>query len=567
MVYQIYQAHCSCCHRCRVLCPKDAIIFKNAKYWIDPEKCIGCGLCAKNCHNCAISSPDVTPEPAAPHAPVNLTCDAVVCGAGGSGLLAAIRLAQNGKKVIVLEKSKNPGGNTWYASGFHGHYSRLLKEAGEPDPREKVIADLNEAIDYQLNPELVRNAVYASADMTDWLIDHCDCAEDFTLGRTPRGNIGLAFENRTGTKYKRIDASIGPGGMGSFIIEKFLKQCEKLDIPIRTATEAKELIQDENGAVIGVKAADEGGEVTVMAKAVIMATGSYSHNPAYLAKANPEIPNCPEPLHYFSVPTCTGDGITMCEKAGAAIDWKNAKAMIIGPAHHPYSFAAVCLTRESEVLLVNRDGKRWASEVDNTMGLRFKVLEEPGRMAWAIYDQGVLDAVADRMVNGKGGPHSDPEHRAIIANYQEEIDKEALMDIPVKKADTLEELAVLMGVPVDTFVAEVKHYNEMCHAGEDTQFGKPARFMLPMEKAPYYAFYEKLFQENAAGGMKIDSETRVLREDGSAIGGLYAVGDNSAGMMLGSGPISDILERNMSMFTWAMTSGYMVADAVMKDLA
>ena len=566
MAYEIKQSMCSCCHRCRVLCPQDAITFKNAKYWIDPDLCVECGLCAENCHNCAISLPGEPAETVAPHAPKEYTADVVVCGAGGSGLLAAVRLAQAGKQVIVLEKSKNPGGNTWYASGFHGHYTKAQAEAGEPDCREADYQELMEKTDNVLDPGLAKGAIYASGYMTDWLIESCDCAEDFHLGPTPFGGMGMMFENKTGTKYERIDASIGPGGMGSFVIEKLLGQCKKLNLPVLTKHEAREILLDAEGKACGIRANDGGGDVIVKAPSVIIATGCYSHNPEYLAKANPEIPNCPEPIHYFSVPTCTGDGITMCEKVGAFIDWKNAKAMILGPAHHPYSFAAVCITREPEVVLINRDGKRWASEVDNTMGLRFEILKQPGRMCWGIYDQATLDAVAARLTSG-AGPHSDGEHAAIIARYQSEIDAEAKMDIPVKKADTLEELAVLMGVPVDTFVSEMKKYNDMCHAGEDTAFGKPAQFMKAMEQGPYYAFYEKLFQENASGGIKVGDGTRVLTAEGKVIPGLYAVGDTSTGLMLGSGEISDYLERVMSMFTWALTSGYMAADAVMADTA
>ncbi len=57
MPYVINQEFCSACHQCRVECPVHAITFKNAKYWINPEKCISCGKCVRVCHNACISNP------------------------------------------------------------------------------------------------------------------------------------------------------------------------------------------------------------------------------------------------------------------------------------------------------------------------------------------------------------------------------------------------------------------------------------------------------------------------------------------------------------------------------
>ena len=80
MAYVIDQKNCSCCHRCRMECPADAIRFKHAKYWIDPEKCIECGSCQTVCHNGAIAGPGPA-DTAAPHELTRLTCD--VCVVGG----------------------------------------------------------------------------------------------------------------------------------------------------------------------------------------------------------------------------------------------------------------------------------------------------------------------------------------------------------------------------------------------------------------------------------------------------------------------------------------------------
>ena len=115
MAYVIEQSLCSACHRCRTECPKAAIRFKNAKYWIDPEKCVSCGRCARVCHNGCISNPEKPAPKAAPHEKLVKTCDVCVIGGGGSGLVAANRAQDSGCKVLLLEKMHEVGGSSWYA--------------------------------------------------------------------------------------------------------------------------------------------------------------------------------------------------------------------------------------------------------------------------------------------------------------------------------------------------------------------------------------------------------------------------------------------------------------------
>jgi fumarate reductase flavoprotein subunit len=492
-----------------------------------------------------------------------MDCDVVVCGAGGSGLVAAVRLAQQGKRVIVLEKNGEAGGNTWYAGGFRTHYSKKLREAGEPDTRDEQIRKFLIDTLWKEDPQLVYNIYQATEHLVDWLIEDCDCQEDFVVGNTPFGGKGMMFVNKTGRKFPRLDTSIGPGGMGSFVVEKLLAQCEKLGVPVLLRHEAKELLQDKTGRVTGVRASDGGGDVVISARAVVLATGCFSHNAEYLEKATPGFFAPGEPVHRFSVPTCTGDGITMGMAAGADIDWANTKALMLGPAHHPFGFAGVCICRENEVVMFNQRGERWANETENTMALRYLFLKQPDFISWAVVDQNLLDTIANRLADqGRDGP----DGVAILRNYQQEADQEALLDTPVKKADTLEELAEKMGVPVDTFVSQVQHYNDMCRAGRDTDFFKDPKFLVPLEKGPYYAFFEKRFQENAAGGMKIDSRTRVKNTQGSIIPGLYATGDNARGILIGGDMGTDYVERYISALTWSVSSGFIASEAIDEDL-
>lgn len=104
MSYQINQELCSCCHRCRIECPKSAIRFHHAKYWIDPEKCVSCGKCASVCHNGCISNP-ARQKTIVPHALLKYECDVCVIGGGGAGMVAAAKAVSIGQNVIVVEKT------------------------------------------------------------------------------------------------------------------------------------------------------------------------------------------------------------------------------------------------------------------------------------------------------------------------------------------------------------------------------------------------------------------------------------------------------------------------------
>lgn len=128
------------------------------------------------------------------------------------------------------------------------------------------------------------------------------------------------------------------------------------------------------------------------------------------------------------------------------------------------------------------------------------------------------------------------------------------------RADTLEELLGYLGMEGDvlqTALAEIEHYNEMCHAGIDADFGKDAKVMFPIEKAPFYGSVSENTGVATAGlvtltGLVTDGNLNVMKADRSGvIKGLYAAG-NCLGQRYGVGYSTPTAGNSVGM---AMTHG------------
>ena len=122
-------------------------------------------------------------------------------------------------------------------------------------------------------------------------------------------------------------------------------------------------------------------------------------------------------------------------------------------------------------------------------------------------------------------------------------------------ADTLEELAEKMGVNADSFVATIEHWNQMCDAGEDSDFHFPGSMMHKIDTAPFYATKEMAEALVTVGGLQITPKSEVLDTNGSPIPGLYAIGNVSGSMFSGTYPHN----QNCLSHSRCITFGYNVA--------
>jgi succinate dehydrogenase/fumarate reductase flavoprotein subunit len=543
-----------------------AIKFVGVEYAIDPDKCIECGACAKVCPAGIISNPAKDPQPT-PHAPETMTCDAVILGAGGSGLVAAVRYKQlTGKNVVVLEKSKKVGGNTNLGHAFVVRYSKLHEKAGMPDLREEAVESIwNGSDGKEMSKNLLRKAVYGLSDMFDWLCEFGGVEENFRLvdlrDRPMHGGpfVGCPgffdFPNRT-KNVKSNDHSMGPGWMGTFVVDKMMEQCEKLGIPVLTEHRGVKLNVDEAGNFQSVEVDNPGGKLTVYAKCVLLASGGFSHNERIMRRLRPSFFEG-LPAHSFTVASNTGDAIDMAEEIGAKTDFVHIKSPLFGPVHHPYNFGVVSLCNDPRIAMVNINGRRFKNEgAPPEGGGQFGPLEDqPEKKAYAIFDAPTAEAMGAELIERS---RRDPGMLQGMLTWKEQLEYECSeLDIAAHKADTLEELAQKAGISPVGLVDEIEKYNMFCQQKRDEDFDKPVPFLSPVKEGPFYAVLMLRFNEGSEGGLVNDNDLRLVKEDGTPFHGIFVAGDTCRGVLK-----QDDEGGKFGEMPWAMASGYLVAQSM-----
>ncbi len=561
-MYQI-KASCSGCHTCELACPMQAIHYDGPRYQIDPELCVECGLCETLCPTCSIYDADDHTQPT-PHEKIIRECDLVVCG-GGTGLVTAIKAAQLGKKVILLEKAKRCGGNTDIAHGFFPIYSKMHAEQGIEDVREEAVQVMYDRAGGVIGKDIMHTAIYGCSEFFDWLLDFPKTREVYTVEKLGEkreagpvyGPAVTHFVNRI-ENTRSLDPSIGPGWAGTFVKQTMLDAIpqQKLDVEILLEHEAKHLITDESGRVTGVIALDPGGETEIHCKAVVLATGGFGSSDEKLQRyAN--FFDVDRPVTRFSVPSDTGDAIDMLQELSVEPDPNRLFVSFFGPAHHPYSYSLYRLIEEPTNLSVDLNGVRWQDESGGLFMGRINIAGHPKECTWNIFSQANVDGIFRKFL-------LDPSLSDEIdcyRHYQEDLDRETTYKVPaVVKADTIEELAEKLGMDAAVLTRTISEYNRFCRQKKDEQFGKDPKFLVPRDAGPFYAVYAQRFSEAAMGGLMVNADCQVLRNDGSPIPGLYGVGDATSAMHR-KGELAVISE-----LTWAVASAYCSAVNAVKEM-
>jgi fumarate reductase flavoprotein subunit len=440
--------------------------------------------------------------------------DVVIVGAGASGVPAALSALENGASVAVLQKE-----NIAISQGNSGAGIDLSKS--EQAGVEAIVARLMKDNSHRCNHKLLRKWAYNSGEAVLWVIDR---AEKGGAKVTNQGNLQQAhILDVNGYKLSYHTSFFGPkpytNGDGMRVLADY---AEKEGVNFYYSTPAIQLIQNENGDVIGVIGKSVDGKYIkfIANKGVILATGDYQNNKAMCDYFIPDTKNFGR-----KQVNKTGDGFIMGYWAGAVIE-------PIGHTKMLHDFDAGPATMcDMPFLAVDHKGERFVNE-NVEMSLLNNYLQQPDKTGQ--YSQ-IFDS--NYMIQGTNWPGVlvPPES---LKKYMpdETVSHDGVYEafINTHKADTIEQLAEKIEVDPATLVATVKRYNELVELGKDTDFGKPADQLFPIEKPPFYGIHRTLRISAICSGLLVDENQQCLDAEGSPIKGLFAIGNLGGGFYGGA---------------------------------
>ena len=429
-------------------------------------------------------------------------CDIVIIGAGGAGLTAATEAASKGAKVLVLEKMAIVGGNSNFSTGgINACYTKEQERLGIKDSKEVFYNDTMRGGQYLNDPNLVRTLIDNSAAMVEWL-------------QTPMIGADLSDVGAFGgATNKRIHRPKGGGAIGAHLIPLLQKAALKQGAEIRLNNKVIDILSN-NGRACGVKVAYAGGEYTVRAKAVIVATGGFGANPEMIEFYQASLAGFATTNHKGA----TGDAFKMVEKFDAQLIQMEQIQI------HPtvVKGTGIMITeavRGNGAILVNKAGRRFVNEMETRDIVSAAVLKNPERSAYLIFDQNVRDSL-----------------KAIETYAKQNL---------LSEGATLLELSRMIAVDAVALEYTIDEYNKAVLAKNDTEFGRNTESMeRTISTPPFYAIEIEPAIHHTMGGLKINTKAQVLNKLNLPVPGLFAAGEVTGGVhgaqRLGGNAVADI---------------------------
>lgn len=416
-------------------------------------------------------------------------CDTVVVGAGGAGMTTAIELKKGGQNVILVEKQAMSGGATSLAATyFVAVNTEYQQAAGMGLSIDDYVADMVSK-NPDVNAENWKTLLSRTEDSLKWL-----------------NSLGTNI-NRPLSTYQV--ATEDGSSLGVAIVKALNAEVERLDVDMRLSTKATELIT-ENGKVVGVKVEGEKDFYTIYADNVVIATGGFASGKEALMEYAPEWADLPS----TSAAGSTGDGFELVKAVDANLAFMDV--VRLNPSVHSENGvnSSLSAARAEGGIMVNLEGNRFCNDYypDYTTLSKW-MMEQEGDHVYILIDQSAMDK-SKRLQGFKDQGY-------------------------FIEADTIEELAEKMGVPVENLVATIEKYRKAVETGVDEEFGRSANLTIDFTNAPFYAVSTKPGLQVTLGGIEVDSTMHVVDKNGNAIDNLYAIGECAHDGLFGGAPTNE----------------------------
>jgi len=445
------------------------------------------------------------------------TFDVVVAGCGIAGLSAAVAARQQGARVAVLERApiEERGGQTRYTEA----YLRMKSEDEVTDDFESQFLD--NAGGY-LDPLLV-DETKKSYDNWPGIVKSMSFVDPEVLstfaasaGPTVRWlkTFGIRFDFLPTQFLTKSQPRLLPVGGGLALIEGLVSWAEKNGVSFFYQTTAQDLILDERGSVVGLRAAGADGEpLEFRGRGVVLGSGGFAGNLEMLTQYMGNRALYLRPIcrggHYNK-----GEGIRMALAIGAAScgDFSSYHAEPVDP-RSGVAEASVFIFPYG--ILVNQLGLRFTDESPGTVDATYeritrRIFEQPEGIAYCILDAKLAD----------------------VPNYSRAI----RTDKPAIVGATLSELAAKLNIPAEQLEASVAEYNAACRPGLFKPLEldhlataglepKKSNWARSIDRPPFCAYPIISSNVFTFGGLKVNAKAQVVHSSGRAISGLYAAGE------------------------------------------
>ena len=467
---------------------------------------------------------------------------ALVIGAGGSGLAAAITLQEQGIETLVVDKMANAGGATALTGALiNGGCSKQQAERGVTDDVQTMFMDAMVYGSFQNDARMTWLMVNNTGDSVDWLHDTVGVEFEEAINHFPEHTNDRAFY----PKGKQ------PGYLTGTMEQHYLSNGGELLLETR----AQHLLT-EDGRVIGASCSTADGTLNIYADVTLLATGGYGASVALR-------PADQMGTLFYGASASTGDGIIMAEEVGAMthymqylksypqgiekpLDGGNITADGTTFRGNAYisPLASQAVTLNDGAIYVNVEGERCMNENMDFVSIKKVTQKQTDMTVYLVMDQKGYDNWMGMMEVSAG---LTPE---IVAPWLDADDGKPVF----RKGATVEEAAAKAGIDAEKLSATVAHFNEMVASGKDDDFGRAEMSVGLDSDGPIYIVEQRLRMATSLGGLKTSTSFEVYDENEQAIDGLYACGEVIGGVHGNESMPSNCV-------AWAVTSGRLAAKA------